>query len=573
MLARPSVTPKDRSDYIAAYAKRHEQTATLPADQCRTTVRFNPEISHISREPKGAGSDVDDGCGHDLMPIKGRKQTGFFSITQNAGVDGFPGVAQAPRHHDRTSEEEDGIEESADASVAAKPHKGGLSMGMASKIAGAMRKTKPKREASSREAEQLETLGVGDLSIANASQGQGNINNSILNTTCMTDAFAPIFAEGISLFSPKAAYNAKSNKDLHKILRSLPNGKDAFAAVVDSARHRTDKEERKEPGNASDIAPGPRARLAELAKAAKLKAQYTKSGLEGHDRARKNRDEEPGWSCAGPNLAPPFDSMGALPRLAVEPATPQTLHPREHGAAHCFDTSGNSKKHVLRNRLAECEQSNTADEVVWIAREGGEEAAAEERRHHRHHTHSHRHREERSHSRSRSQHHHQALEGHVHHGEDTVHDMEVHRRCEEHELRRVHRSHHPERIASNSGVSHHHHHHQHHLTQRQATHQSAAGKAPDPLLPDKRRGKVIDSGAETQRLNLAITMARTRMEMEIAEQQEVQENTKLNRSKGHFLQDDEEREKAWLEEAYEEAIKKELECQYLYDAHTLGGTW
>jgi hypothetical protein len=65
-------------------------------------------------------------------------------------------------------------------------------------------------------------------------------------------------------------------------------------------------------------------------------------------------------------------------------------------------------------------------------------------------------------------------------------------------------------------------------------------------------------------------MARTRMEMEIAEQQEAKQNangTKVERA----VKDEE--EKAWLEEAYEEAVKKEVEYQYLYEAHSLGGTW
>jgi phosphatidylserine/phosphatidylglycerophosphate/cardiolipin synthase-like enzyme len=67
--------------------------------------------------------------------------------------------------------------------------------------------------------------------------------------------------------------------------------------------------------------------------------------------------------------------------------------------------------------------------------------------------------------------------------------------------------------------------------------------------------------------------------MEIAEQQELHANTKSNGNgkggggvaEGKFLKDDE--EKVWLDEAYEEAVKREVEYQYLYDAHSLGGAW
>lgn len=574
MLVRPSVTPKDRNDYLAAYSKRYDPDETLVTDTAKSSVRFHPEARHIITDYySGDGEGEVDSKEEEeedfpvrRKPVKGRKQTGLPAKLISSSDD-CPSVSQAPRH--QATMDSDGNHNDTMEPAATKQHKG-LSMGMASRIAGAMKKsTKSRRAAESSSHDEDMSINVSTLTIQDSEQsgatGSSSSKKGGPKVMYTPEAFAPVFAEGISLFQPNATYNTKDQKELQKNMKSLPMGKHAFARIVDSARHHkssskkeADKAERADA--IPEIAPGPRAKLLELAKNAKMKAQQKPTGPQDNGAGSlASRDNEPGWNCAGMDPAALLQESMPLPSLTVQPATPQSYidREREHRKAH--DRA--MKKSASRSRLVEQARSDPADDVVWIGRDGQETAVPEERR--RHHSQGHRHRSERSRSRHRP---HEEASSHATTHHRSAHEGEADRGADDREHRRAHRSRHPEQhhvhhpSSSHLPSSNHHHHHQ-------SSHRSRSSEQ----LPDKRKGKVLESGAETQRLNLALTMARTRMEMEIAEQQEAKQNGSGAARVEHAVKDDE--EKAWLEEAYEEAIKKEVEYQYLYEAHSLGGTW
>ncbi|UZJ52483.1 hypothetical protein CBS101457_001803 [Exobasidium rhododendri] len=606
MLVRPSVTPRNHDEHFAGFPTSRGKS--LP-HQPRSTVRFHPEVRQICphNEEYDDSEDVVKSDEEDFpirkRPVKGRKQTAFsFARQANSSTESVPSVSQAPKHIpaitavDFDGESED--EELAKKGLYSKAGKG-VSMGMASKIAGAF-KLKSKRSTMALHSAQNQCEHIntdGNFDAENRAGNDGGVDKNTLHTTCMTDAFVPVFAEGISHYQPKATYSGgRDNKVVKGDTKNKSERKHGFARIVETARmhtkggmvsststNNTPNLPQEEEAVNPVIAPRPRAKLLELAKTAKVKAQQKNQSTAGSDRCLSvSLDEEPGWKCAGLDYAATLlDDSLPLPSLTIEPATPQHDNESEQrhvlrkscSTNHLSEQKGKTvRKSSSRHRLADCERAESSADIVRISRDDRQASTREEHQYSLGHSSRHRTDRERSHSRSRHRSHRDTREPRDYPAENEEgidggeRRKQAGKSCRsgeegEHLLGQSHRSRQVDECAAGSSMMQH------------RSHDPSSTTSTKVPLPDKRKGKLLSQGAETQRLNLALTMAKTRMEMGIAEQQEAQANANQSeKPKGaHFVKDEE--EKAWLNEAYEEAVKREVESMYLYDAHTIGGSW
>lgn len=234
------------------------------------SVRFHPSVEEI--ESKGAGEESESGSRSssykELKPISGRRATGYTPATDDLederrqirqlmserkinynqhssrGERNGSDRSMAKKTQVEVHSTEDGsrtpiIDHSEINSTAKQLHDYPAKYGFGAKLACAMRFGK-KHDHAGHDMDQSGAKRTGlnhrksSIELGSEDEFEQVEKGKYMTAPSLTEAFAPIFADGHGMFLPSTAREGNSH-NFHRNLANLPKGNSSFAAIVETA--------------------------------------------------------------------------------------------------------------------------------------------------------------------------------------------------------------------------------------------------------------------------------------------------------------------------------------------------